>query len=77
MKSRIVDLRIAVTAAATLWLLAGCGLAETGAVAGAQAASAAEQAKQAKETQAKIEADLAAAQSAHADAMKAAEAATQ
>jgi len=73
----IVSLRVAVSTAATLWLLAGCGLAETAAVAGAQGASAAEQAKQAKEAQAKIEADVAAAQAEHADALKAAEEATQ
>ena len=54
-------------------LLAGCGAAETAAVAATQAELAAEQAKQAKEAQEKIERDLAAAQKAAADARTAAE----
>lgn len=60
-----------------LCVLAGCGLAETGAVAGTQAASAAEQLEQAKKTQQKVEADVAAAQAAQKDALAAAEAANQ
>ena len=63
--------------AAAVALIAGCGLAETGVSAGAQAASAAEQAKQAKEMQAKIEADVAAAQAKSKEAIDAAEAASQ
>jgi hypothetical protein len=49
-------------------LLSGCGVAETAAVAATEAEAAAENAKQAKETQAKIEAKLAEAQQASADA---------
>jgi hypothetical protein len=60
-----------------LWLVAGCGLAETGAVAATQGASAAEQLEQAKETQQKVEADIAAAQAAQKDALAAAEAASE
>jgi hypothetical protein len=63
--------------AAAVVLIAGCGLAETGASAGAQAASAAEQARQAKEVQAKLEADIAAAQAKSKEAIDAAEAASQ
>ena len=47
-------------------LLAGCGLAETGAVAATQGASAAEQVKQGKEAQAKIEQGIEDAQQAAA-----------
>jgi hypothetical protein len=65
---------IAVTA---IIFIAGCGLAETGAVAATQGASAAEQAKQAKEVQAKVEADIAAAQATSREAIDAAEAASQ
>ena len=57
-------------------MLAGCGLAETGAVAAAQGESAAEQAKQARETQEKVEKQLDAAQQAAADRLTAAEAKT-
>ncbi len=58
-------------------ILTGCGLAETGAVAGAQAASAAEQAKQGKELEEKIQKDIAAAQEANKRAIDAAEAASE
>lgn len=58
-------------------LLAGCGLAETGAVATTQAASAAEQAKQGKELEEKVKADIDAAQQAQADARAKMEEASQ
>ena len=57
--------------------LSGCGLAETGAAAATAGASAAEQAKQARKTTDKVEADIAAAQQAAADARHTAEAATE
>jgi outer membrane biogenesis lipoprotein LolB len=64
--------RIFVSALAAL-MLAGCGLAETGAAAAANGASAAEQAKQAKEMQEKIEKQLEAANMAAAEQRAAAE----
>jgi uncharacterized lipoprotein YajG len=53
--------------------LAGCGLAETTAVAANEAASAAEQAKKGKELEAKVQRDIEAAQKVAADARAAAE----
>jgi hypothetical protein len=53
--------------------LAGCGLAETGATAAAEAKAAAEQAKQGKELEEKVKRDVAAAQQAQADALRNAE----
>jgi hypothetical protein len=55
-------------------MLAGCGLAETGAVAATQGASAADQVKQGKEAEAKVQRDIEAAQKAAADQRAAAEA---
>jgi hypothetical protein len=69
------------TTITTFWLaavclasaLAGCGLAETGATAAAEAKAAAEQAKQGKELEEKMQRDIAAAQQAHDDALRKAE----
>jgi len=58
-------------------MLAGCGLAETGATAAAGAASAAQQAKQAKETEAKVQQQINAAYQEDAARRKAAEAEAQ
>jgi len=60
-----------------LLMLAGCGLAETGATAAAGAASAAQQAKQAKETEAKVQQQINAAYQEDAARRKAAEAEAQ
>ena len=51
-------------------LLSGCGLAETGATAAAEAKAASEQAKQGKELEEKVKKDVEAAQQAQADALK-------
>lgn len=67
---------VAILAAAML--LGSCGLAETGAAAGATGASAAEQAQQAETIQDEVKADIDAAQQAAAEARRQAEeAATQ
>jgi outer membrane murein-binding lipoprotein Lpp len=58
-------------------MLAGCGLAETGAVATTQAEAAAEQAKQGRELEEKVKRDIAAAQQAEADARAKMEEASQ
>jgi hypothetical protein len=60
-------------ALATSLLLAGCGLAETGAATAAGGATAAEQARQAKETEAKVRAQIDAAMKSGADHRAAAE----
>ena len=62
-----------VSAALALFLLAGCGLAETGATAAAEAKAAAEQAKQGKELEEKVRRDVDAAQKAQAEALSKAE----
>ena len=54
-------------------MLAGCGLAETGATAAAEAKAAAEQAKEGKKLEEKVKRDLDAAQQAQADQLKKAE----
>jgi hypothetical protein len=64
-------------AAAAALFLAGCGLAETTAVAGAQAESAAAQAKQGKEMEEKVKRDVAAAQQTAAEQRGRAEEANQ
>jgi uncharacterized lipoprotein YajG len=64
-------------ALAAALLLAGCGFAETTAVATSEAASAAEQLKQGKELEEKVQRDIEAAQQAAADARDKAEAETQ
>lgn len=56
-------------------LLAGCGLAETAAVATTEATAATEQAKQGKELEAKVQSDVEAANKAAADAIAQAESA--
>jgi len=61
------------TLAVVLLLLTGCGLAETGATAAAEAKAAAEQAKQGKELEEKVKRDVAAAQQAEAEALRKAE----
>jgi outer membrane biogenesis lipoprotein LolB len=71
MKTQIV---VSLLAAA---LLAGCGLAETGATAVAEADAAAEQAKQGKALEEKVKRDIEAAQQAQADAIEKAEKASQ
>jgi hypothetical protein len=57
--------------------LSGCGLAETGATAVAEADAAAEQARQGKALEEKVQRDIDAAQQAQADAIKRAEEASQ
>lgn len=66
----VVSLTVALAA---MLPLAGCGLAETGATAAAEAKLAAEQAKQGKELEEKVKRDLAAAQQAEADSRAKAE----
>ena len=51
-------------------LLTGCGLAETGATAAAEAKAAAEQAKEGKKLEEKVKKDVEAAQQVSADALK-------
>ena len=68
------SLRLAFMTAVSSLLLAGCGLAETTAVAAGDAASAAEQAKQGKELEEKVRTDIAAAQQKVEDARGKAEA---
>ena len=74
-KSPSVSLPLVVSAVA--WLLTGCGLAETTAVAASDAKSAAEEAKQGKEMEAKVQRDIDAAQQTAADQRAKAEAETQ
>ena len=75
--SPVVTLRQCIAAAAVSLSLAGCGLAETSAVAASQGASAAEQAKQGKEMEEKVQRDIDAAEQVAADARKKAEAAAE
>ena len=67
-QSMIVRLHLGAALTAASLLLAGCGLAETTAVATTEAATAAEQAKKGKELEDKVKADIAAAQQTAADA---------
>jgi hypothetical protein len=72
--------RLAVLLTTTMVLsttLAGCGLAETGAVAATQGASQAEQVRQAKETEARVQKQLDAAIQQNADRRNTAEAESQ
>jgi outer membrane biogenesis lipoprotein LolB len=62
---------------ATVLVLTGCGLAETGATAAAGAESAAQQAKQGQETEAKVQQQINAAYQEDAARRKAAEAQAQ
>jgi hypothetical protein len=73
MSSIIVSLRTGLAAALTSALLAGCGLAETGATAATEAKAAAEQAKQGKELEEKVKRDVEAAQQAQKQAVDRAE----
>ena len=75
--SKIVSLQVAVTAAAAAWLLTGCGLAETTAVAATEAETAAQQAKDGKEMEEKVQSDIEAADKVAADARAKAEAETE
>jgi hypothetical protein len=77
MKNHLVDLRAGLAALSASALLAGCGLAETGAAATTQAAASAEEIKQGKELEEKVKRDLAAAQQTEADARAKMEAASQ
>ena len=74
---RIASSGALLVAAFAVLSLAGCGLAETGAVAVTEAKTAAEQAKQGKELEEKVKRDLAAAQQAEADSRAKAEEASQ
>jgi hypothetical protein len=66
------------TAALAIAMLAGCGLAETGATAAAEAEAASEQAKQGKALEEKVQRDVEAAQQAQRESMdKAEQAASQ
>jgi hypothetical protein len=65
--------QVFIACAASVLLLAGCGVAETAGVAAAEAESAAEQVKQGKELEQKVQDDIAAAQQAAADARAIAE----
>jgi hypothetical protein len=67
-KSSIDRMPFAIGAVLAVCVLSGCGLAETTAVAAAQAESAAEQAKQGKELEAKLQRDIEATQRAAAEA---------
>jgi hypothetical protein len=66
-----------VLALGTTALLSACGLAETGAAAGATGAAAAEQAQQAETITEGVKTDIAAAQEAAAEARRQAEAASE
>ena len=63
--------------AATLLLLAGCGLAEVGAAGATAATSKAEELRQAKQTEARVRQQIDAAYEQAAQQRKAAEAATE
>jgi len=71
--STTVRLRVASMVAAATWWLAGCGLAETTAVAATQAETAAQQAKEGKKMEEKVQSDIEAANQAAVDARAKAE----
>ena len=71
--SKIVSQRGGVALAAVAWLLTGCGLAETTAVAATEAEAAAQQIKDGKAMEEKIQRDLEAANKAAAEARARAE----
>lgn len=75
--SMIVSLRMGLVGAAATLLLAGCGLAETTAVAATQAEAAAQQAKEGKKMEEKVQHDIEAAEQAAAEARAKAEEASQ
>lgn len=72
-----LTLFLALSVVAASAFTTGCGLAETTAVAAAEAKSAQEQAKQGKEMEEKVKRDLEAANKAAADNRQKAEEATQ
>ncbi len=71
--SKIVSPRLVFAAAAASLLLSGCGLAETTAVAAAEADAAAQQVKEGKKLEEKVQHDVDAANQAAADARAKAE----
>ena len=73
----IVNVAGLAPALAALTLLAGCGLAETGAVTVTEAKAAADQAKQGNELEEKVKRDLETAQQAEAASRAKAEEASQ
>lgn len=75
--STIVSLRLGAAAAAATLLLAGCGLAETAAVAATEAETAAQQVKEGKKLEEKVQHDIDAANQAAADVRAKAEAENQ
>jgi hypothetical protein len=77
MKNQLVDLSAGLAALTASALLAGCGLAETGAAATTHAAASAEEIKQGKELEEKVKRDIAAAQQAEADSRAKMEEASQ
>ena len=77
MKPTLVSVHTGFAAALAMTLLAGCGLAETGATAVTEAKAAAEQAKQGKELEEKVKRDIEAAQKVEADARAKLEEASQ
>ena len=75
--STIFALRSGLAAIAATMLLTGCGLAETTAVAAAQAEAAAQQVKEGKKMEEKVQRDIEAANQVAADARAKAEEATE
>ena len=75
--SKIFSLRVEVAIAAAAWLLTGCGLAETTAVAATEAETAAQQIKEGKAMEEKIQRDVEAANKAAAEARARADEANQ
>ena len=75
--SKRTSLAAALALALVTTLLAGCGLAETGATAVTEAKAAAEEAKQGKELEEKVQRDIDAAQKTEADARAKMEEASQ
>jgi len=71
--SKIVSSSLVFAAAAASLLLSGCGLAETTAVAAAEADAAAQQVKEGKKMEEKVQRDIDAANQAAADARAKAE----
>jgi outer membrane murein-binding lipoprotein Lpp len=75
--TKLIRIPLAICAIVAVCFSAGCGLAETTAVAATEAASAAEQVKQGKELEEKVRNDIAAAQKTAADARDSMEAANE
>jgi hypothetical protein len=70
MKPTLVSVYTGLAAALAMTLLAGCGLAETGAAAVTDAKASAEEAKQGKELEEKVKRDLDAAHKTESDRLK-------